>query len=526
MMSTKKTEATIKDVLLLALGETIGRELGAEHMLRPMVDVMRELLGADRGTIFLLDAAGAELVSVAANLPEMKEIRVPISQGIAGWVARTQRTVNIPFCEGDSRFWKKIDQKTGYTTRSVLAGPLHDEAGRLLGVVQFLNKNDGGIFTDRDEKLLATMARQLAALLEETTLGRGPEFVAPPGAETVESSEPALGFGDRFNRIVGVGEPMRAVFRTVRKVAATEATVLLRGESGTGKGLVARALHFASRRQEAPFVKVDCTALPEGLMENELFGHERGAFTGAHSRTVGKVEAAKGGTLFLDEIGDLPKSLQGKLLTLLQDRTYSRVGSAESLEADVRILAATNRPLEELVATGDFRKDLYYRLKVVEIALPPLRERGREDVIRLINHFAGVASRRHNRQVKRIQPAALEALLAYSWPGNVRELQNCLESAVIFSEEEITLALLPLPGAGNVPAGLAERPDPAAAGELLLGEPTLQELEARYIAHLLRRFGGNRTACARILGIGRNTLLRKMKSCGLDGAGAIPRSAR
>jgi Nif-specific regulatory protein len=315
-------------------------------------------------------------------------------------------------------------------------------------------------------------------------------------------------------------------------------------------------------------VKVDCTSLPEGLMENELFGHERGAFTGAHSRTVGKVEAAKGGTLFLDEIGDLPRSLQGKLLTLLQDRTYSRVGSAESLEADVRILAATNRPLEDLVAAGEFRKDLYYRLKVVEIALPPLRERGREDVIRLINHFAGVASKRHNRQVRRIQPAALEALLAYPWPGNVREMQNCLESAVIFSEEEITLALLPLPSAGNLPPGSAERtggkpaqrargsraggpgsndparpegepaqrasgsraggpgsndPDrpegePSAAAELLAGEPTLEQLEARYIAHLLRRFGGNRTACARVLGIGRNTLLRKLKSCGLDGA--------
>ncbi|MBI4864308.1 MAG: sigma-54-dependent Fis family transcriptional regulator [Candidatus Riflebacteria bacterium] len=520
-----KTDTAIKDVLLLALGEMIGRETSADQMLHPLVDVMRELLQADRGTIFLLDDDGKELVSVAAHLPEMKEIRVPVSQGIAGWVARTHRMVNIPFCESDSRFWKKIDSTTGYTTRSVLAGPLDDAAGNLLGVVQFLNKREG-MFTGHDEELLATMARQVGALLEETTLGKGPDFLVAEDGETDDApgaagrtdgaSEAAVGLGERFNRIIGVGEPMKAVFRTIRKVAPTEATVLLRGESGTGKGLIAKAIHYTSMRHAAPFVKLDCTALPDGLVENELFGHEQGAYTGAHTRTRGKVETAEGGTLFLDEIGDLPLPLQGKLLTLLQERTYSRVGAAGSLKSNVRIVAATNRPLEELVRAGEFRQDLYYRLRVVQVELPPLRERGREDLLRLINHFVAVAAKRHRSPVRRLLPEALEALLAHPWPGNVRELQNCLESAVIFSEGEITRALLPLPrpdrGSTDPRHGGSGGGSPELPYE---DEPTLQQLEARYRHYLLERKSGNRSVCARVLGIGRNTLLRKLRSLGI-----------
>jgi Nif-specific regulatory protein len=252
--------ARATDVLLLALSEMIGKEFSARQILRKMVEVMCELLDADRGTIFLLDPVRSELVSVVADLPELQELRVPASQGIAGWVSRSHQIVNIPFCEQDARFWQRIDQKTGYTTRSMLAGPLDDRDGTLIGVVQFLNKREG-IFTDRDEELLKLMARQFADLLEETTLGKGPDFGRGTGVELPEA------FGEQFNRIIGVGERMRKIFRTVRKVAPTGATILLRGESGTGKGLLARAVHYSSPRSTGPFVQLDCTALPEGLMQ-------------------------------------------------------------------------------------------------------------------------------------------------------------------------------------------------------------------------------------------------------------------
>jgi Nif-specific regulatory protein len=506
------------DPLLLTLGELIRKEISAEQLLQRVVAVMAQRLRADRGTIFLLEAARGELVSVAAQLPELPEIRVPLGQGVAGYVARTGRVVNVPRCEADHHFWRKIDQETGYQTHSMLAGPLHDTHGRLIGVVQFLNKEGAGLFDEADEARFAALSAQAAALLAETTLARPDPYAGP-------SPEPSL--RDSFNGIIGHGAAMRAVFDSIRRVAPTEATVLLNGESGTGKGLIARALHHGSARASGPFVAVDCTNLPEGLMENELFGHERGAYTGAERRQPGRVEQAQGGTLFLDEIGDLPLQLQGKLLTVLQERTYARLGGHERLRADIRVIAATNRALEALVREGRFRQDLYYRLRVVEIALPPLRERGPDDLLQLINHFVARAARRHRRPIRRVREDALQMLLAHRWPGNVRELENCVEAAVIFADGDITPSHLPLPRR-NATIELSTQelrqamqrlqPDaaPPAPPDRFAQEPTLRDLEADYIRYLLDRHDGNRSACARALGIGRNTLLRKLKEYGLS----------
>jgi Nif-specific regulatory protein len=512
---------TMKDSLLLAIGGLIRKEINAGELLGRIVDTMAAELGADRGTIYLLDEGREELVSVAAHLPEISEIRVPLSEGVAGYVARTRSVVNIPFCDDDLRFWREVDRATGYETRTMLAGPLLDRRGRLIGVVQFLNKLEG-MFTDEDQQTLAALSEQAAALLEETTLGwRSAETGLDKGNTKSERAagrprQGAVVLGEGFNQIVGHGEAMRAVFHALRRVAPLEATVLLRGESGTGKGVVARALHHNSGRRAGPFVQVDCTTIPEGLMESELFGHEKGAFTGADVRRQGKVEAARGGTLFLDEIGDLPASLQGKLLTLLQDHTYCPVGSSRRVDADIRIVTATNRDLEELVSRGLFREDLYYRLRVVQILLPTLRVRGREDLVELIHLFVARFSRRHGRPTLTVSREALEVLLSYPWPGNVRELENCLEAAVIFADEAITPEVLSMPRIGHQGLYGSGGTARSVASLDVSDQPSLRSLEARYIKHLLDVHQGNRSACARALDIGRNTLLRKMKDYGLE----------
>lgn len=498
---TAMSEADIEDALLLALGAMVRKRVSADVLLGRIVDVMADLLDADRGTLYLIDPEMDELVSIAAHLPEMKDLRVPLSQGVAGFVGRSGKIVNVPSSEDDDRFWKKIDETTGYETKSLLCGPIRS-GDQLIGVVQLLNKRSGSFDAD-DERLLEILSRQAASLLEQTTLPPRPRLVARPKRRIPTPSEP-LSLGERFNGVVGDSEPLRDLLRDVRKVAKTEATTLLRGESGTGKTLIARTIHDNSPRRDAPFVHVDCTTLPEGLIENELFGHARGAYTGATEAAEGRVATAQGGTLFLDEVGDLPVGMQGKLLMLLQNRTYSPVGSATTHTADIRIVGATNRDLEDLVADGRFREDLYYRLRVVQLEVPALRDRGRADLSQLIEHFVDRANRRHSCDVRRIQPDALELLLRHPWPGNVRELENCLESAVIFADDEITLDHLSLPPAR--PTGN----DPFA------DEPALADVEARYIGYLLERHDGNRSACARILGIGRNTLLRKMREYGLD----------
>jgi Nif-specific regulatory protein len=291
---------------------------------------------------------------------------------------------------------------------------------------------------------------------------------------------------------------MRRVYALTQKAAATDATVLVRGESGTGKELVARAIHVNSARRDGPFVKVDCAALPAGLIENELFGHERGAYTGADRRASGKFEAAAGGTIFIDEIGELPLAVQGKLLGVLQDRELTRLGGTQSVAVDVRVVAATHRDLEKMVAAGEFRADLYYRTRVLELVLPTLRERGPDDIARLVRHFVDAFSRRHHKRIRGISEAALARLCAHPWPGNVRELENCLEAAVALSDGEILeAAALPLPGASEA----------APSGALR----TLAQVERDAIASALAALGGNHTNVARALGIGRNTLNRKIK---------------
>ncbi len=308
--------------------------------------------------------------------------------------------------------------------------------------------------------------------------------------------------------IIGRSARMLEVYKLVARVAPTHSTVLVVGESGTGKELVARAIHKFSQRQTGPFVAVNCTALTESLLESELFGHEKGAFTGAVTQKRGLFEEASGGTLFLDEIGDVGPKMQAQLLRVLQEGRIRRVGGSDEVKVDVRLVAATNRDLEQDVKTGRFREDLYFRINVLTVRLAPLCERS-SDIPLLVDYFLAKYARREGRSDAGIAPAASQALLRYSWPGNVRELENVIERALALSKDGfILVADLPPEIAGGAEAAREARPAPAG---LIDDRPTLAELDRRYIELILRETGGNKKKAAELLGIDRRTLYRTLE---------------
>ncbi len=311
--------------------------------------------------------------------------------------------------------------------------------------------------------------------------------------------------------IIGTSAPMRCVFEAIALVAPTEATVLILGESGTGKELVAQAIHANSPRRAAPFITVNCAALSETLLESELFGHERGAFTGATERRFGRFELAHGGTIFLDEIGELTPAAQTKLLRVLQSQEFERVGGSKTLRVDVRVLAATNKDLDAAVRAGHFREDLLYRLRVFPLTVPPLRARP-DDIPLLAEHFLKRYAERHRRRLRGLTPRALDLLMRYEWPGNVRELAHSIERAVILARgEHLTPEELPpnLRAISGAPEDLPPQASPLPVGL------TLKEVEREVIRKTLEHTGGNRTKAAEVLGISRATLHNKLKEYGL-----------
>ena len=319
-----------------------------------------------------------------------------------------------------------------------------------------------------------------------------------------------------LENIIGQSPAMQEVFDTIKQVADSRATVLVEGESGTGKELVAHAIHRLSTRSKGPFIAVHCAALSEHLLESELFGHEKGAFTGATERRRGRFELADGGSLFLDEIGEIDAAIQVKILRVLEERRFERVGGQETIETDTRLIAATNRDLRAMMEKGEFREDLFFRLFVVAIRMPPLRER-MEDIPLLIDHFLKISARENNREIDVITPDALQALQSYSWPGNVRELRNAIERMVVLSRNRrITLRDLPpeirepqpRPAAGG--GGSASSVRPVAGASL-----SMEDAERNAITQALQACNGNRTRAAKQLGISRRTLHRKLNEYGL-----------
>ena len=483
--------------LLADLGAMIAGEVELDDLLATFASRVARALGADRATLWVIDAATGEIRSRVATLPELPELRVPAGSGIVGHVAATGELVNVRDAAGDPRWGgEQLAQQIGYRATSILTAPIA-RRGQLRGVLQVLNKQGGtpGVaFDARDEEFARVLAEQIGRALDYTTLSG-------------DDARRGMAVRGRFNHVIGRSPAMAAVYEIIVRAAGTDATVLLRGETGTGKGLLARAIHVNSARRDAPFVHVDCTTLPAALVESELFGHERGAYTSADARVIGKVESADGGTLFLDEIGELPLPLQGKLLRFVQERRFERVGGRETLTADVRLVAATNRDLAAMVERGEFRSDLFFRLRVVELEVPPLRERG-EDIGDLADYFAHQLARRYGKPKLALDASARAALIAHDWPGNVRELENTIERAAVLAQRPV-LSAKDLGLEPRKPA--AANPAPSA-GITLPHDLSLVEAERRYALAVLDREGGNQSAAARALGISRNKLRRLIGS--------------
>jgi Nif-specific regulatory protein len=476
-----------------------------------------EVLGADASSVLLLDPVRDKLTFVAAvgdRAPLLIGESFDAKLGIAGRVASTGTAMLVTDVRESPDFFRGIDDKSSYRTESMVAAPMRRD-NAVIGVIEVLNKRGGQSFTPDDVTILDFFAN-LAAL--SVSKAQAHEAVKRENRALRATSAPA--------EMIGRSPALANVLALVQRVAPTNATVLLLGETGTGKELTARAVHAGSQRAKRPFIAINCAALPESLLESELFGHEAGAFTGATSQKLGRFELADGGTLFLDEIGDITPVTQIKLLRVLQEREFVRVGGSQTVSCDVRIIAATNRNLTQAIQAGLFREDLYYRLNVFPIELPPLRER-REDIPLLVEHFCQATARHLGVRAPAVSPEAMEALRQYRWPGNIRELRNVLERAVLLCDgPQLEITHLPReisnPAAGAafgaIPPGFAAAPDcsgnaPATPAER---RSVLADQERAAVEQALRANDWNQTRAARALGISRDNLRYRMKKFGLE----------
>jgi len=470
--------------LLYDIVRTFDKHVELPTALRPALGLLESRTGFTRGMVTFLDrSTGLLKIAEASGLsPEEKNRTYRLGEGLIGRVFETGISIAaqdgvgptrycVPICSGEEVIGTLSAERPAYNGEPVL---------RITGDRAFLEK-------------LASIISDSLKLRERLAEERGRDEIsagerAVPKTESIhESGRIAPGSG-----IIGAGSVMRGVYEMLLQVAPSDATVLITGESGTGKELAAAELHRLSRRAEAPLVRLSCAALPESVIESELFGHEKGAFTGAQTRHKGRFELAQGGTIFLDEIGDIPPQVQVKLLRVLQERELERVGGTGAVKVDVRVIAATNRNLEEEVRAGRFREDLYYRLNVFPIRLPPLRER-KSDIMLLADHFTEKYGRKNGKIIKRISTPAIDLLTSYSWPGNVRELENCMERAVILSTDMVIHSYNLPP---SLQSAVSTNTEPVATLEA-----ALSRLEKELIVEALKISGGNMAAAARRLGI-------------------------
>lgn len=457
-LSRKIRELTV----LYEISQLLMSSLDSESALGPILDILHSKMGMERGTITLFDPGTQELaIQVAHGLTEEEKQRghYQLGEGVTGKVVETGEPMIVP----------RVGKETLFLNRTQARGKIQrDDISFICVPIKIGAFTCGALSVDRlfhaetsfeeDIKLLTIIASNVAQAVRISQMAEDEKNRLRDENLTLRER---LKERYRTHNIVGRSNKMREVFQMIDQVSASDATVLIRGESGTGKELVANAIHYNSLRSEGPFIKVNCAALPETLMESELFGHEKGSFTGATERRRGKFELAQGGTIFLDEIGTLNLTAQAKILRVLQEKEMERVGGERTFSLEVRILAATNKPLEESLKEGGFREDLYYRLNVFPIYLPPLRER-KTDILLLADFFLEKYSEKYEKNLKRISTPAIDALMRYHWPGNVRELENCIERAVLLGSDRVihTHHLPPTlqtaESSGTIPSGSLE----------------------------------------------------------------------
>ncbi|MFO0941141.1 MAG: sigma-54-dependent Fis family transcriptional regulator [Pirellulales bacterium] len=483
---------------MLELAEQWQRNHNLNELLNSMAAAAARVLGGDRASIFLWDKSRSELVGYPAMGVE-GGLRIRDDMGVAGKVLRTGQSHRWDNSQDPTEINAQVGQKLGYATRSLIAAPLLDRRNKPLGVFEVLNHRHGE-FSAADEAFLVDLAKHAAAAVENTQRI----------TSLIQSRDRLVKLANDTTALVGQYPQVVSLRETVQRVAATELAVLILGENGTGKEVIARNLHLNSSRKDQSFIAINCAAIAESLIESELFGHEKGAFTDAVSDRAGKFELASGGTLFLDEIGELSLAGQAKLLRVLEDKIVTRVGSERPIQTDVRVIAATNQDLVRLVREKKFREDLYFRLNVVTLQLPPLRERG-NDVVVLAKHFLEQFSHQIGRITPTLTDSAKRRLQMHSWPGNVRELRNLMERISYLTNgnevEESDLAFVIAPSSssdvGIVPANMP------------LNDAT-DVFQRQYIQRHVELAGGNLAQAAKQLGMHRSNLYRKMSQLGMS----------
>jgi formate hydrogenlyase transcriptional activator len=531
---------------LLAVSEAIASYRDLSALFHELAGRLHQVVRFDYLPLILHEAAGntmrLHVLEASEPTPIPSVPGVPVEDEPAGWVWQTQQPLILSKVAQEKRWPQFRERVKPYGVQSCCCLPL-TTARQRLGTLIFACKQPSAYAT-AEVGFLQLVANQVAVAVENALAFQEIEALRDQLAKEKAYLEEEVRTEHDFGEIVGESSALRRVLKEVETVAPTGSTVLIRGETGTGKELIARALHELSPRQGRTFVKLNCAAIPTGLLESELFGHEKGAFTGAITPKVGRFELAHQGTLFLDEVGDIPPELQPKLLRVLQEQEFERLGSTRTVRVDVRLVAATNRDLAAMVADGRFRSDLYYRLNVFPLVLPPLRERP-DDIPRLVRHFTQQYARRMGRRIETIPSAVMEALARYFWPGNVRELQNVIERAVILSPGPVLQVPLgdlkpaarqtpeptakPVIGRMDIPVRrtMTDRnvhPTPKATDRNVHPTPTegavtLADAEREHILGVLRETGwvvGGPKGAATRLGMKRSTLHWKMKKLGIS----------
>ena len=480
-------------VILARVGHALGSGASFQEGFARAMRLLEEHLGVSRAALVLSDAETGALAVEAAHRIPPGELRPRPGLGVIGRVVKSGLPIVVPSARREPMALADFDDPEAWQSQdlSLVSVPVCS-AGRCVGAL-------ASYFSGASSESFASRASVLEVVASLIAQSLRPSLAAASRERKVEAPDRSA---FEYANMIGTSAVMRQVYEEVGQVARTTATALVLGESGTGKELVARAIHANSDRASRPFIQINGAAFPETLFESELFGHERGAFTGAVSRKKGRLDLAQGGTLFLDEIGELPLSTQVKLLRVLQTRQYERLGGTETLTADVRLVAATNRDMQAAIAAGAFREDLYYRLNVFTITLPPLRDR-RSDVPAIAEYFLAKYAAQHGRKIGRISSGVLDVLASHSWPGNVRELENAIERAVVVCNGYVLEER-------HLPAGLRSVPRAKAARVPNLAE-AVEELERRMIDEALRTAGGNVSRAARTLGTTERVLRYKVE---------------